>query len=228
MQQARSHSHVDLISLSGRNNGGMKAIDDDGEEAPDRARHRKELGARVEALRLRCDLSQPALASMADITQPSLWAIENGRTKEITARTLFGLSHALGTTVEHLWSGSQQSVQDAMDEVELVAVFRELSSSGRGAVLQSARTVRAAEAKRLSNDKSRNAAIQAEVSQKDEPNNPDLREHADPVTTRHIQKLERSGKLGQEALERHLIVGKGKNEHRQSGGASKPRTRRGS
>lgn len=224
MQQAPSHSHADLISLSARNNGGMKAIEEDGDE-PDRARHRAELGARVEKVRLRCDLSQPALAGMADISQPSLWAIENGRTKEITARTLFGLSHALGTTVEFLWSGSEQSEQDAMDEAELVSIFRQLEPAGRGAVLQSARTVHAAQAK---NEDLRLVVGQTDkLSQKDVHKSPGSREHAPPVTARNKQNLERSGKLGP-ALQKSLLVGKGTDEHRQSGGASKPRTRRGS
>lgn len=145
MTQAVEHRHVDLIWLSARNNRGMKLISDQRKRQPDHEAHRTAMGKRIEDLRERCELSQPALAAMADITQPSLWAIENGQTKEVTARTLFGLCHALGTTVEYLWIGSEQTEQEAMDEAELVSIFRQLLPAGRGAVLQSARTVLAAQ-----------------------------------------------------------------------------------
>lgn len=147
MTQAVEHRHGDLIWLSASNNGRMKSISHPREHQPDHDAHRVAMGKRIKKLRERCELSQPALAAMADITQPSLWAIENGQTKEVTARTLFGLRHALGTTVEYLWIGSEQTVEEAMDEAELVNIYRQLLPAGRGAVLQSARTVLAAQAR---------------------------------------------------------------------------------
>lgn len=101
------------------------------------------MGQRIARLRERAGLSQPALADAAGIKQPSLWAIEAGRTVEVTARTLLSLCRALHTTVDYVWDGSTGAA-DPESEAELVAIYRQLTPPARLAVLQSARTVLAA------------------------------------------------------------------------------------
>lgn len=141
MTQYLPHSHADLISLSSPDNPYMDSMAKEKQEEA-RLVHRKAVGERISALREVRKLTQPQLASDAEITQPSLWAIENGDTKEITARTLIGLCRALGTTMEYIWDGSESSPDAAQQEAELVAIFRLLPERARSALLQSARTVR--------------------------------------------------------------------------------------
>lgn len=106
--------------------------------------HRQAVGERIAALRERAGLSQPALAHLAGIKQPSLWAIENGKTIDVTARTLISLCRALSTTLEYVWDGAGEEADDGEAEAELVAIYRQLATPGRLAVLQSARAVLAA------------------------------------------------------------------------------------
>lgn len=108
------------------------------------AKHRQAMGLRISELRERAGLSQPALADAAGIKQPSLWAIENGRTVNVTARTLIALCRALCTTIEYVWDGADEDASDAEAEAELVAIYRQLVPAGQLAVLQSARSVLAA------------------------------------------------------------------------------------
>lgn len=128
--QASTHSHGDLISLLGSHNAYMDSMDE----------RRSALGKRVAGLRQAKLLTQPALAADAGLSQPTLWAIEKGETKEVTARSLFALAGALGTTVEYLWDGRSGEEEES----ELVAIFRRLAPNGRMAVLQAARAVLAA------------------------------------------------------------------------------------
>lgn len=102
--------------------------------------HRKAVGKRVEGLREDRGWTQPVLAAMAGISQPTLWAIENGQTKEVTARSLIGIARALETTWEYLWDGAEDA-DGSEQEAELVSIFRRLQEPGRLAVLQSARSV---------------------------------------------------------------------------------------
>lgn len=106
--------------------------------------HRREVGKRIAALREAKGLSQPQLAFNAGISQPSLWAIENGKTVEVTARTFIALCRALDTTWEHLWEGAEAGAEQAESEAQLVAIYRQLAPAGRMAVLQSAHAVRSA------------------------------------------------------------------------------------
>lgn len=132
MMQALQHSHADWISLSAFYSPAMDSMEE----------HRRAVGKRIAELRKEKGLTQPQLAFNAGISQPSLWAIEAGKTVEVTARTFIELCRALETTWEHLWEGSPAA--GAKDEEELVAIFRRLPPAARLAVLQSARTMQTA------------------------------------------------------------------------------------
>lgn len=134
MQQA-IHSHADNIFLSPGKNPLVDSI-----EEPDT----QTLGGRIAFLRVHKGWSQTELATKAGIRQPSLWAIEHNEVKAITVATFLALCRALDTTWEYLWEGSQAAPDLATQESELVAIFRTLDDSARMAVLQSARTVKAA------------------------------------------------------------------------------------
>jgi transcriptional regulator with XRE-family HTH domain len=108
------------------------------EEDEDDPRHRKEVGERIATRRENKGLSQSQLAALAGISQPSLSAIETGKTVRVTAKTFVGICRALETTWEFLWDGSEQSGED---EAELLAIFRSLEPPDRKAVLYSARTI---------------------------------------------------------------------------------------
>lgn len=106
------------------------------------ARHRKEIGGRIATLRKSRGMTQPELAFAAGITQPSLWAIESGDTKRVTAHSFIALCKALSTTWEYLWEGSAQSPEQAAEEAELVAIYRGLVPHAREAFMDAARMAR--------------------------------------------------------------------------------------
>lgn len=146
MLQVPPHRHGDLISLSSRQNARMDSIDERKErERQHRAEHREALGKRVASLRERAGFSrQGDLAEAASIRQPSLSAIESGKTQEVTARVLIALARALGTTVDHVWDGSDRSEEDAANEAELIATYRVLPPPGKTALMQSSKSLRSA------------------------------------------------------------------------------------
>lgn len=100
------------------------------------------MGARIVRLREDKGWNQPELAIRAGISQPSLWSLENGKTMEVTHRTLVRIAATLGTTAEYLWTGVEAEDERAREEAELVSIFRRLDDAGaRLALLQSARTL---------------------------------------------------------------------------------------
>lgn len=202
MPQLAAHRDGDLISLLGSDNAYMDSMEEQ------QKAHRLALGQRIADLRETRLLSQPQLAFNAGIAQPSLWAIEKGRTVEITARTLIALCRALDTTWEYLWDGADVPEEQARIEAELVACYRSLPDAGRIALLQSARGLRQAMGGRVP---------VADNSQKDDRNQSahQLQEKAGP-------------KLGP-ALKQTLVVkGNRQDARSKSKGVSKPGTRRGS
>ena len=92
--QLLSHSHADCISLSPQQNRQMETI------------RPSTLGARIRARREELGLTQGELAARARIRQPSLSDIEQDKTKEITARTLSALCHALGLRWQYALHGA--------------------------------------------------------------------------------------------------------------------------
>lgn len=127
--------HADLISLSGLQNGWMASI---GKNSPDLAT----LGGRLRARREALKLDQKVLAPRCGIKQSSLSDIESGKTKEPTARVIANLCKELALAWEYVVFGAGEfSAQDAMEQGELLGIYRALDETGRVAVLQSARAV---------------------------------------------------------------------------------------
>ncbi len=62
----------------------------------------KQVGERVRSIRTRKKLSQNELARLANIWQPDLSDLENGR-RVPTLETLFRVVKALGITMESFW-----------------------------------------------------------------------------------------------------------------------------
>jgi transcriptional regulator with XRE-family HTH domain len=98
------------------------------------------IGSRVRELRLKRGLKQAALAAMAGITQGSLSLIENDKTEVPAGETLAGLCRALTTTPDFLIAGAgdPDSIEAAIQEHELVFLWRALPPEGRQMVLDSA------------------------------------------------------------------------------------------
>ena len=67
------------------------------------------LGRRIAALREAKGLSQPALAKLIGIAQPSLSDIESGKTRSLKGNTLAGLIKHLDVTAESLLDPSAES-----------------------------------------------------------------------------------------------------------------------
>lgn len=95
------------------------------------------IGSRVRALRKKRGLKQVALAQMAGITQGSLSLIENNETGVPAGDTIAGLCRALRTTPDFLIAGAgdPDSIEAAMQEHELVYLWRSLPQVGRQLVL---------------------------------------------------------------------------------------------
>lgn len=104
------------------------------------------IGSRVRMLREERGMSQAELARRSGLRQPSLWAIENGKTKTLKAWTVQALSDALTTTTQFLLVGEDRfddasSVElDAM-ESELLAIFRSVTPDKRIALMEYARFI---------------------------------------------------------------------------------------
>lgn len=79
---------------------------------------------------------------MVGITQGSLSLIENDKTDVPAGATLAGLCRALRTTPEFIMAGQgdPDSIQAAIDESELVNLWRQLPPDGRRMVLDAAQS----------------------------------------------------------------------------------------
>jgi transcriptional regulator with XRE-family HTH domain len=105
------------------------------------------IGERVRALRKKRGYSQVELAALAGITQGSLSLIERNETAVPAGGTLAGLCRALQTTPDFLIAGGggdPESIESAMQEHELVYLWRSLPPAARRLVLDNANAVRQA------------------------------------------------------------------------------------
>jgi transcriptional regulator with XRE-family HTH domain len=104
------------------------------------------IGERVRHLRKLKGLSQVELAKLAGITQGSLSLIEKNKTEMPAGDTLAGLCRALRTTPEYIISGVEDptSIDSALQEHELLHVWRSLPPDARQLVIDNAEAVRKA------------------------------------------------------------------------------------
>lgn len=91
------------------------------------------LGQRVRYLRKHRGLTQQDLADRLGISQPTVSLIETDETTMPSGSTLAALCKALRTTPDFLVAGAgdPDSIQSAIDEHELVHVWRALPEAGR-------------------------------------------------------------------------------------------------
>lgn len=104
------------------------------------------IGERVRALRKKRGYSQVELAALAGITQGSLSLIERNETEMPAGDTLAGLCKALKTTPDFLVAGAgdPDSIDAAIQEHELVFLWRALPEEARRLVLENAHSVQRA------------------------------------------------------------------------------------
>lgn len=96
---------------------------------------------RFAALRAAKQLSQRKLAELCGVSQPTIANIERGRTTEIKGYVLEALAKELSTTSDYILHGVDNDLDHeyVMMTAELAALFRELSTEDRYAVLRTAR-----------------------------------------------------------------------------------------
>ncbi len=102
------------------------------------------LGQRIKTLRKALGLSQEQLAERIGIHQGSLSELERGRTKKGFGETIVKLATALHTNPEWLVTGKGSptpSVQNDVDESEVLAIYRALPSPLRDAWMASGRAM---------------------------------------------------------------------------------------
>lgn len=99
------------------------------------------IGSRIRFLRKKRGLKQTALAQMVGITQGSLSLIENDETEVPAGRTLAGLCAALKTTPEFILGGEgdPDSIEAAIQENELIHLWRDMPQEQRDMLLDVAR-----------------------------------------------------------------------------------------
>jgi transcriptional regulator with XRE-family HTH domain len=104
------------------------------------------IGQRVRALRKARGYSQVELSTLAGISQGSLSLIERDETQMPAGDTLAGLCKALKTTPDFLIAGAgdPDSIESAMQEHELVYLWRDLPEDARRLVLENAHAVKRA------------------------------------------------------------------------------------
>jgi len=104
------------------------------------------IGQRVRALRKKRGYSQVELAALVGITQGSLSLIERDETEMPAGDTVAGLCRALKTTPDFLIAGAgdPDSIESAIQEHELVFLWRDLPEEARKLVLENAHAVKRA------------------------------------------------------------------------------------
>lgn len=104
------------------------------------------IGQRVRLLRKKRGFSQVELAQLVGISQGTLSLIERNETEMPAGDTVAGLCRALKTTPDFLIAGGgdPDSIESAMQEHELVFLWRSLPEDARRLVLESAHAVKRA------------------------------------------------------------------------------------
>ena len=104
------------------------------------------IGARIRFLRKKRGFKQEGLAAAIGITQPSLSLIENNKTEMPAGDTIAALCRVLRTTPEFIVAGAgdPDSIEWAIQEHELVHLWRDLPAAGRQMVLDAARSAQRA------------------------------------------------------------------------------------
>lgn len=104
------------------------------------------VGSRVRALRKKRGLTQVQLARAVGITQGSLSLIETDATQVPAGETLAALCKVLRTTPDFLIAGGgdPDSIDAAIQEHELVHLWRSLPEAGRQMVLDAANSAKRA------------------------------------------------------------------------------------
>lgn len=99
------------------------------------------MGKRVTRLREQFGLKPIELAERIGIKQPSLHAIEHGRTKTLRGNTLARMCEELHTTADFLLHGTieGQGLELASMEAELIYTIRTLAPERRVALMEYAR-----------------------------------------------------------------------------------------
>lgn len=92
---------------------------------------------KITALRRQMGLSMAELARRAGIKQPTVWAIETGKTKQPEARTMQAIAEVLGVPYNVLVAGRRTTKQAASEE--LLAVFHGLPPDQQASLLAAAR-----------------------------------------------------------------------------------------
>ena len=104
------------------------------------------IGQRVRHLRKMRGYSQVELAGLAGISQGTLSLIERNETEMPAGDTLAGLCRVLKTTPDFLIAGAgdPDSIESAIQEHELVFLWRDLPEDARRLVLENAHSVKRA------------------------------------------------------------------------------------
>lgn len=104
------------------------------------------IGERVRLLRKKRGFSQVELSALAGVSQGSLSLIEKNKTEMPAGDTLAGLCRALKTTPDFLVAGAgdPDSIDSAIQEHELVFLWRDLPEEARRLVLENAHSVKRA------------------------------------------------------------------------------------
>jgi len=107
------------------------------------------IGSRVRLLRKKRRLTQAQLADLVGISQGSLSLIEKDKTAVPAGTTVSAMCRVLMTTPDFLIAGAgdPDSIESAMQEHELVYLWRDLPEEARRLVLENAQSVKRAFAK---------------------------------------------------------------------------------
>jgi transcriptional regulator with XRE-family HTH domain len=99
-------------------------------------------GQKVKTLRQARRLSQPALAKLVGISQPSLANIESDKTKTLRGETLAGLCRVLNVSPDVLLGRRRVSSDESLlHESELIGLWRSLSQANQEHLLAIARAL---------------------------------------------------------------------------------------
>ena len=102
------------------------------------------IGTRVKSLRKALGLSQPKLAALVGIKQPSLSYIENNPSNEIKQDTLLALAKHLHTNPQWLSTGKgspSKTEVASIDQTEVLQLFMALCEINQSAWLSIGRTL---------------------------------------------------------------------------------------